>query len=748
MTDAAPQVSSNRMLSALWLVVFLLFLLSSTLAVTSQTQLVFSASLLLLIGLVYFFSRKKSPRISERTLRLAIIFLCSFLLIRYLFWRATETMPMQFGAASMICGLLLFLAELYTIITALLGYFINANPHRRHHYPLPIDEALLPTVDVYIPTYNEEPELIRTTVIAATQMDYPAAKLRVCILDDGGTVQKLSDPNLEKQHQAQARAAELKHIAATYGAQYITREKNVHAKAGNINNALQFTSGELLVILDCDHIPTTDFISRLVGFFLKDPKLFLVQTPHNFVSPDPLERNLDTYHLSPAENELFYSVMQPGLDSWGASFFCGSAAMLRRSVIDELGGISGQSITEDAETTLDAMALGYTTAYYNRPLVSGLQPETYSGFVVQRVRWGQGMWQIFMLKNPWKIKNLKFIHKLLYTNFAFYWGFAFSRMVMLMAPPVFLIFGINLCDTTSLALISYAAPALISSLIATQYFYGQVRWPFISQLYEVIQSFYVSTGLYEVLRKPRSPAFKVTPKGETLSTNFLSAMSVPFYLLLCANFIALIMGINKLTTETWSQGAVSFVMFWAVLDMILLLAALGVMLEKKQTRKEPRVAYRGEVILRSATSDGTPQKHFSGMAYDVSAGGIGVGIAGDVNAEDFTIGEHLCLEIPEAHISFDVKLSNCRQMRDGKLRLGLAYTLQTMQAERDAIRLAFGSSDLLISNNKRRHNGRSILLSLLTLISFALKPGLDHLHLWLTTRLKRNKPTPNPLGES
>lgn len=732
------------MLTALWLGLFLVFLLLSTIAVPSETQLVFSASMLVLIGLLYVLSRRKQGLINDRNIRLALIFLCSFLLIRYLFWRATETMPMQFGIASMICGLLLFLAELYTIITALLGYFINANPNRRHHVPLPADENLLPKVDIYIPTYNEDPELIRATVIAATQMDYPAAKLQVCILDDGGTEQKLSDPNPEKRAQAEARATELKHIAETYGALYITREKNVHAKAGNMNNALQFTDGELLAILDCDHIPTTDFVSRLVGFFLQDPKLFLVQTPHNFVSPDPLERNLDTYHLSPAENELFYTVMQPGLDSWGASFFCGSAAMLRRSVIDELGGISGQSITEDAETTLDALALGYTTAYYNRPLVSGLQPETYSGFVVQRVRWGQGMWQIFMLKNPWRLKGLKFIHKLLYTNFAFYWGFAFSRMVMLLAPPVFLIFGVNLCDTTSLALISYAAPALISSLIATQYFYGKVRWPFISQLYEVIQSFYVSIGLYEVLRKPRSPAFKVTPKGETLNANFLSAMSVPFYLILGANVIALIMGINKLTTQEWSQGAVSFVMFWAVLDMVLLLSALGVMLEKKQTRKEPRVAFRGEVRLRSEASG----KQYRGKAYDVSAGGMGIGLTGTISREDFSVGETLQLEIPGDNLRFQARLSNCRQLDDDNLRLGLAYQLTTVQDERNAIRLAFGSSDLLISNNQRRHDGRSIILSLLTLISFAVKPGMDHLYLWLATKLKRNKPSQDPLGES
>jgi cellulose synthase (UDP-forming) len=114
-------------------------------------------------------------------------------------------------------------------------------------------------------------------------------------------------------------------------------------------------------------------------------------------------------------------------------------------------------------------------------MVSGLQPETYSGFVIQRVRWAQGMLQIFILKNPWKQPKLNIFQRLLYTNFAFYWGFASRRMVMLLAPPVFLVFSINLCDATAQDLVSYAAPSLIASLITTQYFYGRVRWPFMSR---------------------------------------------------------------------------------------------------------------------------------------------------------------------------------------------------------------------------------------------------------------------------
>ena len=90
-------------------------------------------------------------------------------------------------------------------------------------------------------------------------------------------------------------------------------------------------------------MPTQDFLQSTVGHFPKDPSLFLVQTPHFFINPDPLERNLGTFRPMPCENEMFYGVIQRGLDSWNAAFFCGSAAVLRREALMTVGGFSRQS---------------------------------------------------------------------------------------------------------------------------------------------------------------------------------------------------------------------------------------------------------------------------------------------------------------------------------------------------------------------------------------------------------------------
>jgi len=724
---------SEKLQFLIWCALFATMIGLSFVPITHEAQRLLSIVLISILLVLYRVSKVYRHRSGRLYVRIAIILISIFLTFRYINWRATESLPMQFGLLSMVCGLLLFLAESYGLINSLMGFFINAHPYHRQPIPLPQDPELLPHVDVYIPTYNEDPSITRPTVIAATQMNYPKEKLHVYILDDGGTTQKLNDKDPEKAQAASERADELKALAQRYGAGYLTREKNQSAKAGNINNALKHTSGELLLILDCDHIPTRDFLQNTVGFFLADPKLFVVQTPHNFISPDPLEKNLDTFSNSPAENELFYDVMQPGLDAWGTSFFCGSAAVLRREVIDKLGGVAGQTITEDAETTLDALSLGYSSAYLNRAMVSGLQPETYSGFVVQRVRWAQGMLQIFILKNPWKQPNLSFIQRVLYTNFAFYWGFAGARMIMLLAPPMFLVFSINLCDATAQDLVSYAGPALIASLVSTQHFYGRVRWPFMSQLYEVIQSIYVTMGLVEVARNPRSPSFKVTPKGEVLSKKFISGLTMPFYIFLALNIAGLIFGVHRYQTQPTGQGAIAFVMFWAVLDLALLLSALGVMLEKRQLRQEPRVPHREKVSLEIDA-----EHVVEGMTKNASNTGARLVLnCSKQQRAMLKTNELIGIYFHERHVRLYARVIAHKGLSSNQVELGLLYRLSTVQEERDAIDIAFGSSRQLALNNQRRHQGRSVAHGLMNILRFGLNYGSEHLRFLLMMVSKR-----------
>ena len=706
-----------------WISGIAAFTYLATLPLPTDTQILISVSMLSALFICYQFSRRIKGAENSSILRLVIFLLAALLAFRYLYWRGTQTLPFNYGIIASIAGCLLFLVECFYFLNSTLGYFISIKPKVRHAIPLPDDSALLPHIDVYIPTYDESPDLVGPTLIAATQMRYPQEKLHVYLLDDGGTPQKLNNPDKNKAAAAQERSEKLKSIAHQFGATYLTRELNQHAKAGNLNNALQHTSGELLVILDCDHVPTEDFIEQTAGFFLVDPKLFLLQTPHNFVNADPVERNLSTYETSPGENELFYGVMQPGMDAWGSTFFCGSAAVLRRSVIDEIGGISGETITEDAETTLNALALGYTTAYFNKPLVSGLQPETFSGFLAQRVRWSQGMLQIFLLKKPWALRGLTLAQRILFTNFSLFWGFSVSRMLLLLTPPLYLVFSIKLLDAPAGDVLIYGIPSLLGAMIIAQYLFGRVRWPFVSQIYEVIQSVYVTHGVFQVLLNPRSPSFQVTPKGEVLQEDFISAFAKPFYIILFINVASISTGFYRLVTEPESHSALYLVGFWAIFDLFLLLCALGITFERRQRRSEPRSLHNEPVILHIGH-----EVALTGATVDASASGVKITVNYPaVHRAFIKLNTAVTLEFPERDMQLPGMLQSVFMDDEQHASIGIAYKLQSTPEERAAIAIAFGSSAQLIKNKDHRHSRRSILGSFVFLSRLAMLHGLKHL---------------------
>jgi cellulose synthase (UDP-forming) len=269
-----------------------------------------------------------------------------------------------------VCVMLVLGAEFYAFLTLYLGYFQTIRPLRRRPAPLPEDDREWPKVDVYVPTYNEPLQVVRPTVLAALNMDWPADRYNVYILDDG-------------------RREEFRDFAGKVGAGYIIRQKNDHAKAGNINHALTLTSGEFIAIFDSDHIPTRSFLQMTMGWFLKDKKLGMLQTPHHFYSPDAFERNLWEFRKMPNEGELFYGIVQDGNDLWNATFFCGSCAVLRRTALEEIGGVAVETVTEDARTALRLQVREWNTAYINIPQAAGLATESLSGHIGQRIRWAR-----------------------------------------------------------------------------------------------------------------------------------------------------------------------------------------------------------------------------------------------------------------------------------------------------------------------------------------------------------------------
>jgi cellulose synthase (UDP-forming) len=242
----------------------------------------------------------------QRMLVLRVIALLSIILgVNYIAWRWLDSL----NWSAWWIAIPLVVAETYSLIDVCL-FGMTMWRARGRPVPPPPDPAA--TVDVFITTYNEPIELVMTTALAAQRIRFPH---ETWILDDGDR-------------------AEMRDAAQEAGIGYVTRsadwkDRPRHAKAGNLNNALEQTTGEFILILDADQIPRPEILDNTLGYF-RDDQVALVQTPQvfsNVATGDPLG----------SQAPLFYGPIQQGKDGWNAAFFCGSNAVLRREALMQLG---------------------------------------------------------------------------------------------------------------------------------------------------------------------------------------------------------------------------------------------------------------------------------------------------------------------------------------------------------------------------------------------------------------------------
>ncbi|TSA48768.1 MAG: cellulose synthase catalytic subunit (UDP-forming) [Nitrosomonadales bacterium] len=548
--------------------------------------------------------------------RLVFMLLAGYMAIRYFSWRSLQSL-IYTGPLDFIGMALLYLAEAYGLILLFLGMFVNLWPLTGRPTILPKDATDLPVVDVFIPTYNESDDIIRITVIAATQMEYPKDRLRIHICDDGGTLSKRAQP--ESMEAAWDRHLRLRQMAKELGVNYITRETNLNAKAGNLNHALNHTDGELVLALDCDHVPTTNMLQRTVGYFLADPKLFLVQTPHFFINPTPVEKNLVGVGNPNGENDMFYRTIHPALDFWNASYFCGSAAVLRRSHLMEVGGICGKTITEDAETAFLLHSKGYNSIYVEQPMVCGLSPESYDDYVLQRTRWAQGMLQMFIMNNPLFARGLSWPQRICYFNSCFFWFFGLARFFYFIAPALFLIFGLKIYHASGGQVVAYILPYVLSVLVIMDFLYSKARQPFFSEIYESVQAMFLLPAVISVCLNPHKPTFKVTPKGHTHANVSLNPLALTFLIIIVVNVIALVLAGIKWFEDPLLREVTLVTGAWCLYNFYLAMVTLGAFWERKQIRHFHRINVSGEIDITFPRLNYTTKASLT----DISLTGIG-----------------------------------------------------------------------------------------------------------------------------
>jgi len=635
------------------------------------SQTLFSFGALLLFFVV--------NRFKSQWATVALVVLSVTISMRYLFWRMTETLHFETTAETFF-GAGLFLAELYAFIVLILGFVQSAWPLDRKPTPLPDDVSLWPTVDVFIPTFNESLDVVSNTVLGAMSMDYPADRFRVHLLDDG-------------------RRPEFEAFARKVGCSYLTRSDNRNAKAGNLNAALDRTDAELVAIFDSDHVPTRAFLQMTVGAFLANRELSLVQTPHHFYSPDPFERNVAGGAGVPNEGQLFYGLLQQGNDFWGAAFFCGSCAVIRRTALEDIGGFATETVTEDAHTALKLHRRGWQSAYLRLPLAAGLATERLALHIGQRMRWARGMTQIFRLDNPLLGRGLSLAQRLCYLNAMLHFFFSLPRFIFLTAPLAYLLAEQNIIAATWENILIYALPHLAHAALTNSRVHGRYRYTFWGEIYESVLSFHIMKPTFLTLLNPRKGSFNVTDKGGLLPEEFFDRSRVAPHLAVAGLLvIALALGCVRLSVteldlpllEDVDAGVVALNMFWAGFNLFLVLAAISVARERRQIRAYVRVPVALEAEM---TAPGSAV--VQGRSVDMSMGG---GMFAFSGAPPVAVGDVVKLEISTGSERLPVE-ADVVGVSDERVRV--RFGERGLAQQSILVRLIFGRADAWLNWDDR-----------------------------------------------
>jgi cellulose synthase (UDP-forming) len=238
----------------------------------------------------------------------------------------------------------------------------------------PFSPEACPTVSVLLPIYNEN-EVVRRLLDAVCALDYPADKLEILVLDDS----------------TDATVGMLQALVDAHGSRGVTirllrRESRIGYKAGNLIHGMEHATGDFLAVFDADCLPPRDFLLKTMHCF-KDPAIGFLQTGIGYTNQDA--SFLTMFQAMEAGHQQFVTV---GLCSGGLmASLSGNSCVWRRACIEDIGGISTETITEDVDLGYRAQLRAWKYVFL-RNLASATElPATISPFRVQRERWARGL---------------------------------------------------------------------------------------------------------------------------------------------------------------------------------------------------------------------------------------------------------------------------------------------------------------------------------------------------------------------
>ena len=468
-------------------------------------------------------------------------------------------------------------------------------------------EADVPTsVDIFITTYDEGPNVIKYTLEDASKVIAPEhVDVRLYILDDG------NQPGMRR-------------LCDEYGASYFSRESNVGFKAGNLRNALMQTSGAFIVICDADTRLFTTFLTNTLPYF-QDPNVAWVQTPHWFYDiPGLTNRLVDSpkstsnwnNHLGnladkalsflrlrdpfSSNPEVFFDVIQRRRSRNNASFCCGAGSIHRRAAIMEGLRISSMNsrrrtsnpfaqkpgtvstflsseepfvfhVSEDILTSIRLHNLGWKSVYHPKIEAKMLSPWSSRAWAMQKWKYSGGTFDIMLRHNPIFRSGMPWKTKLHYLATFYSYLSVLWVSVLCVAPVLSMLFSWSPVSAYSIEFFSYLLPVLVLNEL-TMYLgcrgYNTHRGRAMSLATLPIQLH----AACQVL-KGNSPKFPTTPKAP--ESNVEWKVAIPILSILLFYISSLIWGFvaTYLHLEGYSWSLFVVNAFWICTILIVFLRA-------------------------------------------------------------------------------------------------------------------------------------------------------------------------------
>ncbi|WP_299487636.1 glycosyltransferase [Acaryochloris sp. IP29b_bin.137] len=539
---------------------------------------------------------------------------------KYLVWRSTHTLSLQ-GPDALLC-IGLFAYELLSILNSWTNnYLILQAPNRRaeaDQYHQRGQRANKLSVDIFIPTYNEPTTMLERTLIGCKSIKYPKQQKHIWLLDDG-------------------QRPEMEALAKKWGCHYLTRPINEHAKAGNLNHALQQTNSEIVVVFDADFIPLNHFLERTIGFFQADNHVSMVVTPQKFYNPDPPQKNLGGRFIADEQTE-FYQVIQPARDAVNAVVCSGSSVLYRRQHLEAIGGIPLNTIVEDYATGILMQARGYKTVYLNELLSVGCAANNINEYLKQRMRWAEGTLRMVISQhNPLWLSGLSMMQRFTYLSGTLYWLEEILKTLSFLSPILYLLLGWKSIDITLSEISTYTLYSYSLSIIVMSWMRGSVL---LLIIYNLLQGFHVFKVVLKIFFYSQiSEPFHVTSKqldSYGIHFNVRSLSHILFLLIL--SILAIVFGMFHS-----SGGDLDWIyLIWAQANILLLATALIAGVSADHDRGHPRV-FSGEAC-QITTPTG---EVYEGKFLDISEAGCRLQTHLPVSLE---ISETVKVEVPHTSL--------------------------------------------------------------------------------------------------